>query len=198
MPAALRSVLPPRYPKSFGLVNSLAGNLLTGPNFTSGWTPNNSILKAAAALAPDSSFSAASLIEDNTSNNHYVSQNATVVASTSYKFSYLAKRIPYAGLRNIETFIFQGGFSSGMNAIFDLGTGAVNNNPGGFGTGFTSVTSKATFVGDGWWLCELDFTTAVGVTTLIVNSPSMVLANVDATYLGDGKSGVLIWNAWLR
>jgi len=142
------------------------------------WTRNRlSTVTTDAITAPDGALTAEKIVEDTTSGQHYVQQVITTVASSVYTASAFFK----AGERSVAIIA-----SDGFRANFNLTNGTVSETAG------SPIASSITPVGNGWYLCALTFAAAD-------TSQNFQLATCNAptgfSYLGDGVSGLHIWQA---
>jgi len=146
------------------------------------WSKTNSSITANATAAPDGSVTADKLVADATSNQHRVDVAITAVGGTPYTFSVYAKAGEYSFL-SLRT-------GNGTYAAFNLSTGATS-------VASASVTATMVPVGDGWYRCSAtEVITASGTMTSRINvTNSLSINNTQATFTGDGTSGLLIWGA---
>ena len=160
--------------------------LLYSEEFDS-WSKNNSSVTANATTAPDGTTTADKLVENSSTGNKEVYQNATFTSGTSLTFSCFAKAGERTRFRLAGT---TERFDSSTNAYFDLSNGTVVTTNGGF----TSASIEA--YPNGWYRC-------VGTmlpTSSGTNNVFITLVNTGTTtgYTGDGSSGVFIWGAQLE
>jgi len=147
------------------------------------WSKNNATVTANAAVAPDGTTTADTLVENAGTGGKYASQTVSVRASTVYTFTAYLK----AGARSWTILEFGGAIGSGY-AWFDILTGVV-------GTSVGLTAASVTPVGNGWYRCSVSRTSlsaGSGILTCWCTN-----ANNVTSYTGDGVSGVLLWGASL-
>jgi hypothetical protein len=153
------------------------------------WIVNATTISANSTTSPSGLNNADTLTADGTSSNHRISQNISISATT-YSYSIYAKK-------NTNNFIQinTGNSFGGMWANFDINNGVVGTL--GTTTG-TTPTSSITSVGNGWYRCNITFTsTASGNSGTIVCSivTSASAARAEANTL---TTSVFIWGAQLE
>ena len=153
------------------------------------WIVNATTISANSTTSPSGLNNADTLTADGTSSNHRISQNISISATT-YSYSIYAKK-------NTNNFIQinTGNSFGGMWANFDINNGVVGTL--GTTTG-TTPTSSITSVGNGWYRCNITFTsTASGnsgtIVCSIVTSASAARAEVNTL-----STSVLLWGAQLE
>lgn len=162
--------------------------LLTAPfDAAGGWTAVLATLTANAALAPDGTTTAASLIEDTGTTYHRAKHNAGNFGSVgAFTFSDYLKM---AGRRYA---LIQVGFIE-VYCIYDLQTGVIvtSGNNGGNGT----LTGTDIQVGaNGFYKCSLSWTTANTYTEVMIATQSAgTFTSGGQNYTGDGASGLYHW-----
>lgn len=123
---------------------------------------------------------AQSLIEDNTLNNHFITQTATGRSAGKLEsFQVYAK----AGARTW----FALGDDSGAHWLF------VNLSTGAAGTSLGLTASSIVTAGNSWWLTTVKTTAFDGAVTIWMAS-----ADNTTSYAGDGVSNILIYGAAAR
>ena len=173
--------------------------LLNSESFdASYWGKQQLTVTANSIAAPNGTTTADTIVEDTTTNWHYINKNITFAAGVTYTASAFLK----AGTQTYGTINIYN--SSGVSlyaaASFNLSTGAVANS-GVAGTGYSIVGSPSiTPIGSsGWYLCSLTFvagTTAPEYFT-ISTSDNGVLGSFGMTsYLGASKT-IYAWGAAL-
>jgi hypothetical protein len=150
------------------------------------WTKNNASITTAATTAPDSTNTGQKLVEDSATSLHYVSQAPVIVGST-ITVSVYAKQSERTRL------LIRENSNTGAYSVFDVSTGSVITNSG-ISTG--SIVS----VGSGWYRCSITATfTASGSTNFgIFLMPNAGTLFADATYAGNGTSGLFIWGSQIE
>lgn len=127
-------------------------------------------------IAPDGSATADLIVPSKVSSNvHYVRQGFASTIGNTYTFSVYVKAAGYSSvaLRMLDT--------DASIVTYDLAQGTVNN-----------AAATITAVGNGWFRCTLKGT-STGSSTGVYIYP-----NQQATYQGDGYSGVYVWGAQLE
>lgn len=172
--------------------NAATNRLLRSEDFDiAAWTKTRTSITANAILAPNNTTTAEKLVEDTTaSSNHFISQNASLEASTIYTLSIYAK-----AAERSRIVLQTGNVSSWSNAIsvgFDLTNGSlfsVSGNP--------TTSGVIKYIGNGWYRCSI--TKAFGDTSG-AGALSVYLANSTGSmvYTGDGTSGIYIWGAQIE
>jgi hypothetical protein len=143
------------------------------------WTKSgSSIVTGAQANPVNGAFNAQKLMENTAAGTHYALQAVSVLAAP-YALSVYAK----AGERSFASLAFDG-----LNAWFNLSTGAL-------GTVEAGLTASIVSVGSGWYRCSVFRTVAVAGSKSCVVYPAS--ANGVVSYTGDGNSGVYIYGAQL-
>jgi hypothetical protein len=147
------------------------------------WVKTNATVTANATTAPDGTTTADKLVENSTTNDHYVSQVLSI-SSNPKSFSVFAKA-------SERTWIsLQPANVSGarVSAYFNLSSGVV----GGVSAG---ISAAITDEGDGWFRCTVSGDMFTSAATYRIN-----VAQDDgvASYTGDGTSGIFIWGAQLE
>lgn len=164
-----------------------ATNLLTySEQFdNAAWNAANRIsVTANAAVAPDGTTTADKLAEDSTAaSTHLLLRTASVAVTTAtvYTISIFAK----AAGRN--WFNLQNGTGVTAGAYFNLSNGTI-----GTVAGTGSPSARITDCGDGWYRCEVTFTTSGTSANMRIY---LAEADNDVTFDGDGTSGIYIWGA---
>lgn len=135
-----------------------------------------------AVTAPDGSETADKLVEDASTNTHYVQGSAasSIVTATPYTLSVYLKKAE----RKYATLLLNVGAVGGV--AVDLDSGALTN---------VSGTATSTYHGNGWWRVSVT-QTSVG-TSAAVQVYTKDNSN-NSTYAGDGASGIYAWGAQLE
>lgn len=157
-------------------------------NQFSTWTISDLAVVSNATIAPDGTLTATRIVENATNNIHSVAiTNGTWADNVSYTASVYAK----AGERRylwIESRTKTPSFPGGW---FDLIDGTVLGVAGG-------ATGAILSVGNGWYRCSITANSQTGVSNANIVLGLQVSSSATGgsrTYLGDGVSGLFIWNA---
>jgi hypothetical protein len=144
------------------------------------WSKINSSVSANSQVAPDGATTADTLIEDNTSNVHALAVAFTVTVQ-AYTFSVFAK----AGTRS---WMFLQNSTDTQRVWFDLSNGVVGTQ--------TGATGSIQSLPNGWYRCSITLTPASAASkTFAINAST---GNGTISYLGDGTSGIFIWQAQME
>jgi hypothetical protein len=164
---------------------------LQSEDFSTTWAATQSSITTNAAVSPSGTSTADKLIEDIANAQHFVFQVVTgLVSGGTYTYSFFAKS---AERTNVQILFAQGGNNALASANLTAGTiSAVTINGGAWTGGSATITN----VGNGWYRLTLT-ATIVGSTAL---SCRIVLEDTpgNATYTGNGTSGLFIWGAQLE
>lgn len=174
------------------LVEDSRQNLLTySEDFSNAvWNKLGSSVSTNTSIttAPDGSNNADKLIENTTNGEHrFLSSNISWVGNTRYTFSLFVK----AAERTRFDMLFGtlSNWSGGRAVAFDLVSGTILSTDG--------ATGNIIKLPNGWYRCS--------VTALSVASPTasqmtlrMINTGTNASYSGDGTSGIYIWGAQLE
>jgi hypothetical protein len=163
--------------------------LLASEQFDTGYFFRTaSIISANAATSPDGATTADKLIEDTSTNAHYVAQNFTPINSTTYTATVFLKAAERA-------FAFVGFNTGSMSTTFvsvNLSTGAVSTAIG------SPLASSSTAVGNGWYRVSITLA-STGTTPSTVDIRTSVDGLwVNRMYTGNGTSGIYVWGAQLE
>jgi len=176
------------------LVEESRTNLLTySSQFDdAAWTKSNSTITANTIVAPDGTLTGDKLIEGSGSNSFNVNRTSTGTTNTNpYTLSCHVK----AGERtDVRLRIVEGTlFGRASSCIFNLSAGTAGSVVDANGS-----TSSASMVnlGNGWYRCILTVTLG-GADTNLVDQIN-IISGGNATYTGDGYSGIYIWGAQLE
>lgn len=133
------------------------------------------------------------LLEDNTFNVHYVSQNITKAASaTQYTVSVFVKGTLGRDWIRLTVGSGANGYSGWYNVTTGIkGTSAIS------GTGWTYQSHDITSFGSGWYRCNLTFTTDA-TTTLSTYFVPATADGIATSYTGDVTKGFYLWGAQLE
>lgn len=147
------------------------------------WVKSNLSVVADQVPSPTTANNADKIVENNTTNYHYVSKNISVTSGTTYTFSVFAKKAENSFI-NIQ---FGGALGSSLGVSTDLDTGQQ--------IGYNSaVTFSSNNAGNGWWRVSITTTAAATATGAVLILTSKTLSS-NPTYLGNGTSGCYIWGA---
>jgi hypothetical protein len=161
--------------------------LLQSADWTSAsWSKQFTTITANAATAPDGTVTMDKVIEDGTTNGHYISQAITSVVNDQFAVSIYAKETGVGSKRYLG--IVTTGFAVNGQATFDLATGTVTFSGGG-------VTASVIAMGSGIYRCIV-FTPAATGTSVTVQYRLSNASNVSApSYAGDSTSSLFMWGA---
>jgi hypothetical protein len=158
------------------------------------WGKTRSSITPNIVVAPDGTLTGDKLVEDTTaSNTHstFLAAAVTVAANTAHTVTAFFK----AGERTrCGLNMFNSAFTNGVRSDINLSAGTVTTEI--LGTA-TSVSTSISSVGNGWF--------RVSVTAIVDNSSTAINVQIslrdasgNASYTGDGYSGVYIWGAQLE
>lgn len=163
-------------------VQPIARNLLLqSEDFNTTWALTRANVTTNVIASPDGTVTADKLYENTTaSNTHYVAQTLSLTSGATYTSSVYAK----AGERTIMRFRATG-TGTWADAYFNLATGTV-----------VSGTGTITSVGNGWYRCSISGASDLtGTNNCVIQ---LTDASGNATYTGDGTSGLYLWGAQLE
>jgi hypothetical protein len=153
-----------------------------------GWAQSLVTISAPTIIAPDGTLTGVKFIPTAVSTTHYAYRNVLsgIANSTKYTTSIYVKKGEYdtftINLNNIyNTFV-------ASNITFNLTTGVID-----FASGSVTATYSMTPAGNGWYRCSVTDTTTSAVTSGSMRTYFYVTTN--ATYTGNGYSGIYIWGA---
>jgi hypothetical protein len=156
-------------------------------NSTPTWsTPLRASIAADATTAPDGTSTADTLIEDGTTNSHYVHYATTTWPTGTYTLSVFAKLA--SGSRRLSLSQAFGGAVG--YAIFDLSAGTVAATSG-------AHTASIVNAGNGWYRCIVTYTTTSTTARFDFALNAGGAAGLES-YAGDGTSGIHLWGAQLE
>jgi hypothetical protein len=138
------------------------------------------------AVSPDGTTNADSLIPTTATGNHSIRQPTSLTNGVVYTMSGCFKANGYRRVMLRESTAF------GNAAVFDLISGTV--------VGTTSATGAITNFGNGWYRCQMTFTSGWTNTSdmNIFVMPDNGTNFATASFTGDGTSGAYIWGAQLE
>ena len=176
------------------LIEEGRSNLLTySSDFSNGvWLKYAATTSATALISPDGTLNGNSIIEDATTNAHWLRVGTiTKTANQVLTFSIYVK----PNGRYLQTAMEVSG--TGLYTTFDV----LNNQyldtvqPAGWTRGQTSIVS----VGNGWYRCIISGTTDTSLTLNVrVLLANTYLNTSNQSYTGNGYSGIYIWGAQLE
>jgi hypothetical protein len=184
------------YVDSQGVIRTATTNLLLrSEEFGTTWSTVDASITPDTTTAPNGTVTADKLIENTVNATHRTSQSVAIASPYTLSCSFYAK----AGERSRVGIWFRGASSTNRTQVtFNLSTGLTSEllNTGLFSGGVASMTA----VGDGWYRCSLSANCAAGETaaqvTFYLMNNTVTISN--ATYIGDGASGLYLWGAQLE
>jgi hypothetical protein len=173
------------------LVEEQRANLLTySAQFDdAAWTKTNSSITANTIVAPDGTLTGDKLVEDTSTGNHVVQQSHSFTSGTLYSLSVYAKAAERTSMRMI---LQSGAFGTAISWRFNLSLGTTTAV-----SGTTNTTAIITPVGNGWYRCTINTFAATATASAAVQVYTENASN-QASYTGDGYSGIYIWGAQLE
>jgi hypothetical protein len=157
-----------------------ATNVLEHSNTLSNvlWIKNAcSIVSEASSPSTDNSWK---LVENTANDSHHIYQNVTGTGTNT--FSFYAK----AGER---TFVYAYSDVAAVGKCFNLSNGTLGAN-----IIAAPASSSITDAGNGWYLCSITVTITVSTAFRI----GTCITDGVFSYLGDGTSGIYVWNGQLE
>ena len=171
-----------------------SGGIYDNATLNGGWISNaqQATLTDNSVTSPDCALNGATLVEDNTNNQHNTLDGVIFsVTVISHTFSVYAKR--GVGSRNIEIGELTSGFSNIIEVIVNLATCSAGT-PSGSGT---LKSATATLQANGW--CFITATaTPLSTDTKMNLYIFMVSGASTISYAGDGTSSLNLWGVDLR
>ena len=156
--------------------------LLRSEEFGTTWAATRSSISVNTTVAPNSTVTADSFIEDSTAtSSHFVDQAYTYSAG-SYALSLYVKANTRSEIRLIG---FDG--VTTYACFFNLSTGVVGAATGG-------AVGSIQALANGWYRCAITFTAAAGTGYARFG----LAVSGSQTYTGDGTSGLFLWGAQLE
>ncbi len=160
------------------LIEEARTNLcLQSEDFSTTWSLTNATLGSNTVTAPDGTTTADKLIDDAVDSVHHVTQAITVTNAVSQALSVWAKA---AGNNWLRIYVP----TDNKSAYFDLANGVVGTT--------TATSSSITAYPDGWYRCEMVFTSA---DTTLHYRVYTVTADDTATHAGGSSNGTYLWGA---
>lgn len=164
------------------LIEEQRTNLLTySDQFdNAAWVKTSATVTANATTAPDGATTADKLVEDTSTAIHYIDNVAvSVVSGTTYTASFFVKA---AGRTTLSAYLIDSGIIANTTSKFNLTTGVVTS----------GAQASIIAYGNGWFRCTIYGTMASTTARL------RIFPNTEASYTGDGTSGLYIWGAQLE
>ncbi len=153
--------------------------ILASEDYTSAnWGKAGISVSGNTLKSPDGRIDADIIIE-NTANSMHLVEQFTPTSATTYTYSFYAK----AAGRSVISFGGGGFAAQGFTAEFNLISGTMSANAGSKG----SISEY----NNGWYRCSVSFTTS----NTNIFQVFLLNASSQATYTGDGASGVYLWGA---
>jgi hypothetical protein len=162
--------------------------------FASGWTRDFSSVTANSVVAPDGTLSAATLVEDTTTNFHLAYPAAVTAAAATYTASVYLKQ---AGRRYAAVQIYINGATSRYTILVDLSNGSfVSSNNVGTPT---STSYSITSVGNDWYRVSVTAaqtsTSSLGIAIGASSSATPSYSSGLPVYAGNGWNSIYFWGA---
>ena len=150
------------------------------------WFVANISVTANTSTAPDGTTTADTVIPATSNTAHFVYQPISLTSGSSYTMTVYAKPAGYNRVMLREN------TTAGYFVAFDVSLGTVVNTSGATGT--------INAVGNGWYRCSMTITApaAASAAMAIIGLNNTGSTFADATFTGDGTSGILIWGAQLE
>jgi hypothetical protein len=158
------------------------------------WNRDFSSVTANNVVAPDGTLTAATLVEDTSSNFHLTYPPGISSGAAIYTASIYLKQ---AGRQYVAVQIYINGASSRYTVLFDLSNGSfvASNNVGSP----TNTSYAITPVGNGWYrvsvTAEQTSSSTVGIAIGSSNSSLPPYASGFPTYTGNGWNAIYFWGA---
>lgn len=175
------------------LIDNGTNLLLQSDEFDTSWTTTRASIDDQAAVAPDGTSTADSIIEDSTANNtHFVSQAVTISsAALDYAFTVALK----AGTRTWARVAMQEASGSMVASVYvNLSTGALGSTA--TEAGWANTRAFITAMGNGWYAVSV-VSRKTSAATSITARIDLATANNNNSYSGDGSSNIYAWRATL-
>jgi hypothetical protein len=146
------------------------------------WGKTRSSITVNATTAPDGTLTADKLVEDTSTNTHFVLNNSAVTVTSGAPVAYSVF------LKASERTIAQILDNDLIGATFDLSSGVATDVPAG-------VTATITALANGWYRCTMARDAGSVNGRIVVR---LVSTGTTSSYTGDGTSGIFIWGAQLE
>ena len=155
------------------------------------WTKNDSSITANAIAAPNGTLTSDKLVENTVNAQHLAFEVVSGLSTgATHTYSFYAK----AAERTNAQILFSQGSNNAL-ASANLSTGTISA-PVVNGGVWTGASATIISVGNGWYRITLTATivgsSALSCRIILENSPG------NATYTGDGTSGIYVWGAQLE
>ena len=183
-----------KFPSLF-LENSTTNTLLQSENLGSAtWEKSLANVTVDAVDAPDGTFTADKLFDDNSAASaHSVNQPvAKAGSSINLTFSVYLKPLQY---RRVHMWMSDNSAANRAEVIVNLATGTIVGDPTDSGTGWTPIRATITALPDGWFRCTLSATSNADT---IVRCFMYLDDDTGRIYDGDGSSGIAFWGMQLE
>ena len=154
-------------------------------DFSSNWTTSNLSVVEHSTTSPSGETNADKLKEDSSNSAHkirYASPNTPVTNGAVYTMSFFAKKEERTSIR------ISNAAMSNTDGKFNLSNGQVISSG-------SSATNSMVDYGNGWYRCIMTFTST---STIAQANISILNANNDITYQGDGSSGLYMWGVQIE
>jgi hypothetical protein len=153
------------------------------------WANNDTTITPNTAVAPDGTLTADKLIADTDNNFHFTSELFSSSGNTAYTLSVFAKTAGYSKFFLQYNTNAEWVGSDNTKIVFDLASGAI--------TASQDATGTITDVGNGWYRCTITATTESSTSNTTANI-HLIDGSGNASFTGDGYSGIYIWGAQLE
>jgi len=149
------------------------------------WNKSNVSVTSNSTTSPQGTINASLIIENSANALHYISDTISVTNGNSYSISIFAKKKE----RDVLQISLSTNFLASSYANYDLTTGVVSATGG-------LVNAEIQTLSNDWYRCKITFTatnTASGSPLFVLQNSTTALRN--ASYQGDGTSGLYLWGA---
>jgi hypothetical protein len=176
--------------RSLGMLLEGSGQnlLLRSEEFQITWAATRASVSVDAAVAPDGATTADKLVEDSSTNTHFIVQTLSFVSGTTYTVSVYGKA-DSAG-RFLQIAFPATAFTNTRRPCFDFVTETATP-----ATGTTAFIQKNP---NGWYRCIANMTATVTTSAAINFGLSNVNTIGSANYTGDGSSGLFLSGAQIN
>ena len=165
------------------LLEPTRSNLITYSNdFSNAYWSKSNLSVTSGFNSPDGTLNADKLVENTSTGVHQV-YRLSANSNTTYSISIFAKK----GER--DKFRINIGNDTHY-ADFNLSNGTIINQIG------STTTSKIDLISNGWYRCSISYTESTGAPTY--NLYRLLDNNGNASYQGDGTSGIYIYGAQIE